>query len=1025
MEMDLTSPISESKGVDEDLLSPPISNSQSRNDSISKARAALRARLAQNQAATNSLPDLEMNDAGCLLPPTSNNHETTMTSDGVAFGEIESAPPLGNINSLSGQGDSARQVPNNTGIAGHFQPLELDPHPEREHYHRKLFCTPEPENQPESHRPKSPAGESNPEPVELFHRPESGPEVPSENGNIGHAKTNQKRKRTRRGMSSAERTKMALSGFEAFARGNKNKASRRFTKKPRFNGEGGWRHPDMDTALFHYQLLGAAFMRDRENAGHPPKGGFLCDEMGFGKTIQAIANIVDDRPRDDDANKVTLVVAPAHLTSHWRTQFSQHCKKGVVGRVIEHHARSRLITDDDVDFLESVEVIITTYAEVRMSVPKFDPSQIPQECDKERSWTRFFEENCGPLHRMKFRRIILDEAQEIKNPDSKTSVAVRMLSGDFRWVISGTPLHNGTHELFPYFDFLKIPVGSDFKRFCEECDEDYASDDPWINRILSICMLKRGHEETLFGLPILTLPGIEEFTFKVNFGAAEELLYRKVKEMFIDDAKIFSEEPSRYKKEYRSHLTMLLRLRMFTSHPLLVQNVLKDCLDSSEMQLLRSSIGKNPKPEDIQICDLLDDLVSKQEAWEKSDPAASETRKRQAPKPAAVCLPEFVKIFVAQLKASTVPGVSVEDSIKCMGCKKPPTSVCITSCLHAYCEDCAMDPAMAQNVCECSAAYAEIFRCESIKSLIASNDILDETSTSEAHMGKLSGRPGGRNRRTPKAEEENGIDWVEEAGDTMPGSKLTAITACVKNWFKKCSLTKIVIFTQFLDMVDILASMCEREGWKYVSYTGRVPFSRREKDMFQFREDPLTRILLCSLRTGGTGLDLTAANKCVLVDLWWNNAIEQQAFFRIFRINQTRDVEFVRIAVKHSVDDKLQKLQEQKSKQIDKAMGSDVLSSRMTFENLQTILGVTRDPTAPKGYRFLSQQEQDEGYNPANDPEATIIPDDDDEAAVVSSCDPPANTEKPDANGASGSVAEGGESTEGTDGVEKTGDGEL
>ncbi|KAK2796244.1 hypothetical protein FQN50_009634 [Emmonsiellopsis sp. PD_5] len=877
----------------------------------------------------NSLPDLEMNDAGYT-------HETTMTALDKETVEVS--------------------------IGGHF-----DPHLELEHYDR-LFCTPEPDD------PKPPTGASNPGPGNLFHRPESGPEVPGENGNIGHAKTNQKRKRTRRGITEVyEDAQIRWKGRLA---------------TPRH----GYRS---------FSLPGAAFMRDRENAGYPPKGGFLCDEMGFGKTIQAIANIVDDRPRDDDAHKVTLIVAPAHLTSHWRNQFSQHCKKGVMGRVIEHHARSRLITDDDVDFFGSVEVIITTYTEVRMSVPKFDPSEIPQECDKER-------------------RIILD-------------------------------------------------VGGDFKRFCEECDEDYASDDPWINRILSTCMLKRGHEETLFGLPILKLPGIEEFTFKVKFGATEELLYRKVKEMFIDDAKIFSEEPSRYKKEYRSHLTMLLRLRMFTSHPLLVQNVLKDCLDSSEMQLLRSSIGENPKPEDIQICDLLDDLVSKQEAWEKSRPAPSETRNGQAPKSAAARLPEFVKIFVAQLKASTVPGVNVEDGVKCMACSKSPTSVCITSCLHAYCEECAMDPAMAQNVCECSAAYAEIFRCESIKSLIALNDTLDESSTSDSHMGKRSGRPGGQNRRRPKAdrfEEENGIDWVEEAGETMPGAKLTAITSCVKAWFRKCSGTKIVIFTQFLEMVDILAWMCDREGWKYVMYTGKVPFSRREKDMFQFREDPLTRILLCSLRTGGTGLDLTAANKCILVDLWWNNAIEQQAFFRIFRINQTRDVEFVRIAVKHSVDDKLQKLQEEKSKQIDKAMGSDVLSSRMTLENLQTLLGVTRDPTSPKGYRFLSQQEQDAGYNPANDREGIVIDDDDDETTVVSDCDPPANTAKPDANdetavvsgcdppadtakpdandettvvsgcdppvdtaksdanGANGSVAEGGEGTEGTDDVEMTGDGE-
>lgn len=55
-----------------------------------------------------------------------------------------------------------------------------------------------------------------------------------------------------------------------------------------------------------------------------------------------------------------------------------------------------------------------------------------------------------------------------------------------------------------------------------------------------------------------------------------------------------------------------------------------------------------------------------------------------------------------------------------------------------------------------------------------------------------------------------------------------------------------------------------------------MPIAARDTVMEKFREDQETRILICSLRAGGTGLDLTAANKCILVDLWWNSAVEQQ-----------------------------------------------------------------------------------------------------------------------------------------------------
>ncbi|QVM07699.1 hypothetical protein D8B26_002391 [Coccidioides posadasii str. Silveira] len=91
----------------------------------------------------------------------------------------------------------------------------------------------------------------------------------------------------------------------------------KFTRKPKADGNGSWLHPDMKTSLFHYQLLGVAFMRDRENAPVAPFGGFLCDEMGFGKTIQAIANMVDGRPGPDDNAKTTLIVVPPHLVNHW------------------------------------------------------------------------------------------------------------------------------------------------------------------------------------------------------------------------------------------------------------------------------------------------------------------------------------------------------------------------------------------------------------------------------------------------------------------------------------------------------------------------------------------------------------------------------------------------------------------------------------------------------------------------------------------------------------------------------------
>lgn len=65
-------------------------------------------------------------------------------------------------------------------------------------------------------------------------------------------------------------------------------ATKKFTRKPRHDKKGGWKHPRLKTSLYHHQVLGAAFMREREKSKEQPTGGMLCDVMGLGKTIQTL-----------------------------------------------------------------------------------------------------------------------------------------------------------------------------------------------------------------------------------------------------------------------------------------------------------------------------------------------------------------------------------------------------------------------------------------------------------------------------------------------------------------------------------------------------------------------------------------------------------------------------------------------------------------------------------------------------------------------------------------------------------------
>jgi SNF2 family DNA or RNA helicase len=94
----------------------------------------------------------------------------------------------------------------------------------------------------------------------------------------------------------------------------------------------------------------------------------------------------------------------------------------------------------------------------------------------------------------------------------------------------------------------------------------------------------------------------------------------------------------------------------------------------------------------------------------------------------------------------------------------------------------------------------------------------------------------------------------------------------------------------------------------------------RDKAIKRFADNDDSRVLLASLRCGGLGLNLTMASKVVIVDPWWNQASEQQAFCRVFRIGQRDETFLSRMCVRNTVDERLIEMQGRKQKEIDAVM---------------------------------------------------------------------------------------------------------
>jgi len=134
---------------------------------------------------------------------------------------------------------------------------------------------------------------------------------------------------------------------------------------------------------------------------------------------------------------------------------------------------------------------------------------------------------------------------------------------------------------------------------------------------------------------------------------------------------------------------------------------------------------------------------------------------------------------------------------------------------------------------------------------------------------------------------------------------------------------KTIIFSQFTGMLDLIQPFLMAEGIKHVRYDGSMSKDKREASLEKIRSSKSTRVILISFKAGSTGLNLTACNNVILVDLWWNPALEEQAFDRAHRFGQTRDVNIFKLTIEKTVEDRILMLQEKKRELIKAALSGD------------------------------------------------------------------------------------------------------
>lgn len=264
-------------------------------------------------------------------------------------------------------------------------------------------------------------------------------------------------------------------------------------------------------------------------------GGILADDMGLGKTIQALAWLALEKERGQNLGP-TLVVAPTSLLFNWRDEAARFCPEL---RVLAYAGLER---SEQADHFEEYDLVLTTYGLLRRDVET--------------------------LGKTRWRCLILDESQAIKNPDSQTAKAARALPATRRLCMTGTPLENRLDELWSQMQFLNPNMLGSRKGFDARFGQPIAKGDSaareLLRRAIKPFVLRRTKESVA-----KDLPEKQESVLRCEMTVAQAKIYTRLHNHYRSEilatVDAYGLNQSRIKV-----LEGLLRMRQAACHPGLV-----------------------------------------------------------------------------------------------------------------------------------------------------------------------------------------------------------------------------------------------------------------------------------------------------------------------------------------------------------------------------------------------------------------------------------------------------------------------
>ncbi|CCM00776.1 uncharacterized protein FIBRA_02818 [Fibroporia radiculosa] len=782
----------------------------------------------------------------------------------------------------------------------------------------------------------------------------------------------------------------------------------------------------MEVALMPHQAIGVAWMLDKEKSVH--KGGCLSDEMGLGKTVQMIAVMVRNQS-DDPLCKTNLIVAPVALLDQWQLEIETKTNCDV--KCLIYHGPGKPKKKKE---LMKYDVVLTTFQTLALEWPdeEAEERKAKQKAKRKRKLDDFIESNSeddrktskkktqqlGLLFDIDWYRVILDEAQNIRNRRTRVSRAVTKLHSTYRWCLTGTPIINSLSDAYGLFRYLQTRPWYDWTEFnghiskLEKKNPVLAT--TRLQAIFSSMLLRRKKDSMLDGKRLIELPVKETILAKLEFSLEERDIYKMASALVEQKSQaIFNRylRAGTVLKNYHQVLVLLLRLRQVCSHPSLIQEGGSAFISATDL---------NDRKHD---------------------------KRYELSRAVQLVSPEFVQKMqdkMAQIMAQRMEAekhsadATVEDE-ECPICYDAFTDAVVTACCHVFCRDCiyqVFDNEAAESADEQVKYKSDERSCPSCRGTISKQklfsrsafdpndddtgdvekgseareatnvlDTLDDvTEEARPKLGRILRKRKLRQRHFMDSDDEGDegddgdmsdfivqSDEDEEEKDTrralkqrlskrraivisddddddidpdvicgakpdvdappeqiklmpkfLPSTKMKHMMENLRLWAETHSDEKTLVISQWTQCLQLVSDYLTENGFLHVKYQGDMNRKKRDQAVRVFMSRDKATIMLMSLKCGGVGLNLTRANRVISLDLGWSEAVESQAFDRVHRLGQTRQVFVHRLVIADTVEDRVLALQERKKNLADGSLGEGTGKKigRLSVRELANLFGL-------------------------------------------------------------------------------------